>query len=214
MFFDSDYREGARLDDGTPAEIRMIRASDQDLLRRGFERLSPESRYRRFLAPKRSLSDRELRYFTNVDGIDHFALIALTTTANGEGEGLGTARFIRLRADRTCAEAAVTVVDDWQGKGLGRLLLLRLIAAARERGVSHFRAYVLADNRKMHSLLEELGGATRIRSADGTVELDVPLPDVPADVSVPPLPVFKQHPVYRVLSEAAKGSVTPKPASS
>lgn len=214
MFFDSNYLEQARLDDGTPVEIRLIRPSDKELLRRGFDRLSADSRYRRFLSSKRSLSDGELRYFTSVDGFDHFALIALRRTANGEDEGLGTARFIRLDADRTCAEAAVTVIDDWQGKGLGRLLLLRLIVAARERGVRHFRAHVLVDNRKMHSLLEELGGVRRVRSADGIVELDAPLPELPADLSAPVLPLVKQHSVYRLLSEAAKGSITPKPGSS
>src|SRR5207245_4362935 len=101
-----------------------------------WDRLSPTSRYRRFLSAKDHLTDREWRYFTEVDGINHFALGAVRH-ADGQEEGLGVARFIRLIDRPTVAEPAVVVADPWQRKGLGRLLLARLVAAASERGIDH-----------------------------------------------------------------------------
>src|SRR5207244_92171 len=108
---------------------------------RGFAGLSAESRYRRFFSAKDRLSEAELRYLTEVDGVDHFALGALH-----DGEGAGVARFVRLRDRPDTAEAAIVVVDERQGCGLGRLLLTRLTEAARERGITRFRSDVLARN--------------------------------------------------------------------
>ncbi len=176
--FDSDYREKARLDDGTEVSLRMVRADDKDLLLRGFARLSPESRYRRFFAPKTSLSDAEVKYLTEIDGEDHFAICA-TVEDSKEGErGVGVARFIRTADRRDTAEAAVAVADDLHGRGLGRLLLTRLAAAARERGVTRFRSDVLARNDTARSLLQTLAPDLTVASVDGEVmTLEIPLPE-------------------------------------
>ena len=85
--FHRDYEETVHLKDGTRVVLRPIRASDSQLLLEGFERLSPQSRYTRFLAPKKKLTDKELRYRTEVDGIDHFALVALRRPLFGQEEG-------------------------------------------------------------------------------------------------------------------------------
>src|SRR5262249_4516593 len=82
----------------------------------GFARLSPESRRLRFLRRKDALTPAELRYFTDVDHHDHEALGALDHTG---GRGVGIARYVRDSGDPHSAEIAVTVVDDWQGRGLG-----------------------------------------------------------------------------------------------
>src|SRR5438132_691696 len=121
--FDEHFREEAALADGTRVLLRLVRPDDAPLLKAGFDKLSPESRYRRFLSARTDLDEAALRYLTTPDGEDHFAIGALALPS---GEGLGTARFVRLEDEPRFADAAVTVVDQAQGKGLGKLLLARL----------------------------------------------------------------------------------------
>ncbi len=161
------------LRDGSQVEVRPIEAEDKDLIRRGFDRLSPESRYRRFLTPLPELDDSALNYLTEIDHHDHEALIALDAVT---GAGVGVARFVRLPGDRDSAEVAVTVVDDWQGRGLGTALLGALADRAREEGVRRFTALVLAENTDMLGLLGELGSTRVLDREQGTVELAVDLP--------------------------------------
>src|SRR4051794_41882611 len=85
--------------------------------------MSTESRYRRFMGHKRALTDRELDFFTRLDHDLHEAVGAIDVES---GEGVGVARMHRHAEDSAVAEAAVTIVDDWQGRGLGGLLLDRL----------------------------------------------------------------------------------------
>ncbi len=170
MRFDPAWREHLTLRNGTPVVLRQLRPEDRDLLADGFAHLSPQARYQRFHGVKDALSPADLRYLTELDGKHHFALGA--TTADGK-HGLGVARFVELEPG--IAEPAVTVADECQGQGLGRLLLQRLIEAAQERGVHAFRFEVLADNQPMIKLLHELApGAVAVR--DGCeVTLEMPL---------------------------------------
>jgi GNAT superfamily N-acetyltransferase len=179
--FAVDFRLVHVLDDGTKVEIRPIRASDAALLQRGFEELSPESRYRRFFGTVSRLSDATLRYLTDVDGEDHVAIVATCDSPDLKTErGLGIARFVRVaEADGTrgeVAEAAVTVVDDMQRHGLGRELLTVLAATARARGIKRFRADILASNEPMRRLLDEVKPVI-VSEADGVLTVDVPLED-------------------------------------
>src|SRR5579871_764791 len=142
------------LTDGTRVRLRMLRPEDRERLRAGFERLSPQSRYRRFLSPTPRLTERMLTYLTHAYGRDHVAIGAERVEPDGRGgEGLGVARFIRLADAPDTAEAAVAVVDDVQGRGLGRLLLATLVEAACERGIRKFRAHVLPGNAPVDTLL-------------------------------------------------------------
>lgn len=170
-----DYREEHVLADGTKVTLRMIRPEDSEALRVGFSRLSPTSRYRRFLSGVSELSDDMLRYLTEVDGVHHVAIVATTDSLDLKTEiGLGVARMIRLAEEPTVAEAAVTVSDDAQRKGIGRLLVRAVAEAAVERGVQTIRAEVLATNAPMRHLLDEVSAV--VRSDDGsTLVFDVPL---------------------------------------
>lgn len=170
-----DFRESHTLADGTRIVLRHIRPDDAAELARDFERLSPESRYRRFFGGMARLSESALRYLTEVDGKDHVAIVATCDSPDLKTEtGLGVARFVRLHDEPTVAEAAVTVVDDMQRKGLGRLLAATLAIAAHERGIRTFRAEVLADNEPMVTLLHEVG-ARALATDSGVVTFDIPL---------------------------------------
>lgn len=193
------------LRDGSPVRIRQGRPSDDELLMRGFERLSPRSRYRRFLTLRPRLDEKTVRYLTAIDHDDHEAMIALD---EGCEEGLGVARYVRDPDRPDTAEVAVTVIDDWQGRGLGTLLLEVISARARQEGIDKFTALMLAENQEMRDLLEELGPVRVIDRALGTVEIEVPIPVVglsPAlrkllriaarhDIAVPPSPGGERAP--------------------
>jgi RimJ/RimL family protein N-acetyltransferase len=159
------------LRDGSNVVIRQVHRSDAPLLADGFARLSPESRRLRFLRRKDELSAAELRYFTDVDHHDHEALGALDHAA---GRGVGVARYVRDADDPHAAEIAVTVVDDWQGRGLGTELLAQLSGRARAAGIRRFTALVSADNAAMTALLRRLC-ADPVHREHGTVEWEITL---------------------------------------
>lgn len=160
------------LRDGSWALIRPIRPEDAPALERGFERLSPDSRYKRFLTPVERLTRRQLRYLTEVNHHDHEAMIAFDLSHPGEVVGVG--RFVREdTSDR--AEAAVTVADDWQGKGLGTAITRILAGRAAEEGIRSWTALLLADNEGMTGLLADVGSVEVTDREVGTIEVDVPL---------------------------------------
>jgi len=160
------------LRDGARVILRPIAPQDKPLLAASFERLSEESRYRRFFTPKNELSEAELDYLVNVDHSDHEAIIAIDPSS---GQALGVARYVRATDDAEAAEVAVTVADDWQGRGLGRALLDRLTYRARQEGVRRFTALVQSDNRPSLALLAG-GGDTRRGLDTGDVKLVIELP--------------------------------------
>jgi GNAT superfamily N-acetyltransferase len=198
LVFDEKYGENVVLDDGTKVRLRLVRPDDKDLMLQAWERLSPESRYRRFFAAKTGLTDAELRYLTEVNHVDHVA-IGATRRRRGKTEALGVGRCIRFADRPTVADVAITVVDDAQGKGLGRILLARLIAAARERGIDRFRCDVLAENEGMRSLLRSMVPET-IEHAEGPiVTVEMPLAEAAPDADE------RKSLLYRLLALIGRG---------
>lgn len=122
----------------------------------GYRALSPKSQYQRFLALKPTLSDADVRYLVEVDGTNHCALVATTTTS--PDWIIAVARFVRAADDPQAAEFAIVVGDPYQGEGLGTELLERLADAAIARGIRRFRATALADNLAIHKLVRRLAG--------------------------------------------------------
>ncbi|MEX2194690.1 MAG: GNAT family N-acetyltransferase [Thermoleophilaceae bacterium] len=161
--------------DGTELLVRHIRPDDKALLVDGLARLSPQSVYRRFLAPKQRFSNGELRYLTELDGNDHVALVALPP--DDPDHLVAVARLVRLAGDRQAAEVAIVVGDDFQGRGLGRLMALRLADEARERDIRRFEATILGENEPARRLMGTM--AQRLDSgapAGAAVELSAELP--------------------------------------
>ncbi len=165
--------ERAVLRDGSVIHIRQIAAGDGPLLQQGFARLSDDSRYRRFLHPVKRLTSAEVEYFTDVDHENHEALIALGATGT---EPLGVARYVRTPGT-TRAEVAIAVVDAWQGKGVGTILLHELVERATEAGIRRFSATCLTENRDVIDLLSRLGSTRMDHPEPGLVELTIELPE-------------------------------------
>lgn len=149
--------ETRTLRDGARVCVRSIRPSDAAALRAAFHRLSPASRYQRFMGQVADLTPAMLAYLTEVDGVDHVALVAVRLDhEEREHEIVAVARAIRVGAHT--AEVAVTVADAWQGRGLGRCILQALLAEVR--GVSELVAHALPSNRAIRTLLAEHGELT------------------------------------------------------
>lgn len=132
--------------------VREIRETDKDLLAAGYARLSDESRLRRFLAPKPRLTSSDLRYLTEVDGVNHYAVVAIAGP-----DIVGVARWVRLVDDPETAEAAIVVGDALQGRGLGKMLARELADAARARGIRRISASILSDNPPALALMKVIG---------------------------------------------------------
>jgi len=154
--------ERVTLPDGAEVLIRSLRPGDRAAFAEAMESMSARSRYLRFAAPKPRFSDKELDFLTQVDGDRHVALVALA----GESQrGLGVARYVRV--DDGTADVAIGITDAWQRRGLGRLLLSRLIDRARAAGLAALTATALAENegslRMLHGagfMLTTRGGIT------------------------------------------------------
>lgn len=180
--FGPQYCEEFDAPDGTRMRLRRIRPDDKAQLVSGFSDLSPESRYRRFFTAKETLSEAELRYLTEVDGYDHFALALGEIDGDGqEIGGVGIGRFVRLADEPEVAEPALAVIDARHGQGLGRRLMLRLVAAATQRGIRAFRAEFLADNAAIRDLLTDVVDEVEFSADGAVVTATMHLPNFDAD---------------------------------
>jgi GNAT superfamily N-acetyltransferase len=157
-----------RLPDGSPLIVRPIRPDDKPLLTGGLARLSLASRQQRFLGPKPRFTLNELRYLTEIDGIDHVAYVALRGDA--PKELVAVARLVRLREDPETAEIAVVVGDCWQRRGVGTLLGDVLATAARDRGIRWLTATMASDNTAAHRLFDHVSTQLRRRRSGGGVD--------------------------------------------
>lgn len=163
------------LKDGRQVGIRPIGPDDHERLRASHARLSPESRYRRFLATKPELTPGDARYLVEIDGSDHLALVATLPEEPGEPI-VAVARYIRLPHDPAAAEYAVVVSDDYQRQGLASELMTRLAQAAAARGVKRFRATMLADNAAIHRVTAKLAaGPLKRHQLDSMSEVEIEL---------------------------------------
>ncbi len=148
--------ERVRLRTGHWVLIRPLGREDGPALVTAVERLSTESRYRRFMSGAPGLSEDLVDYLINVDHYDHEALTAVSPET---GDIVAVARFVRDRAHPATAEMALGVADGWQRRGLGALMLRRLAGCAAAVGIEDFTAEILAENRPMLTLVRRVGGA-------------------------------------------------------
>lgn len=184
--------------DGLVVGVRPIVPGDRQELAVSLERVSEESRFRRFFRVVSQLSETELTYLTAVDYVDHFAWVAYTgdPAAGDPVEGIGVARYVRIADEPAVAEAAVLVIDDYQQRGIGRMLLQLLSESAQVNGITAFRGYALPENRPVLDSASRRGLTSRIE--DGVARLDV---------SLSPPTGMADSTVYALLRQAAAGEI-------
>lgn len=192
---EGEWHRYVTLRDGTKVLLRQIRPEDRARIAAGMAELSPATRYLRFHEAIEELSEEQLDYLTQVDHVDHEAIVALDL-AQVEVPGIGVARYIRNTDDPAVAEAAITVSDRYQGTGAGTLLLGAIARRARRNGVEVFRNYVLAGNHAMLEVFDNLG-ATRELETEGLWRVDLEVPDDESELPT--------SPAGRAFDEIARG---------
>jgi RimJ/RimL family protein N-acetyltransferase len=153
--------------------LRRITREDKDALVAGLGRLSERSVYQRFLSPKPRLSSSELAYLTEVDFVDHYALVAVLAQSPDVVVGVG--RWVRSAEVPTDAEIAIVIADDLQGRGVGTELGRALADAARERGIERFTASMLPTNVAAHRLFAKIATQLQWTREHGVDEMVAPL---------------------------------------
>jgi RimJ/RimL family protein N-acetyltransferase len=193
--------EQVTLRDGTDAFVVPLERTDRAQLAAEFEHLSPESQRRRFLAPVRHLSDAMLDHLVDdVDGIDHVALVLCAETTPGVYDPVALARIVRYADVTDAADLAVTVKDEWQGRGVATALLEALVRA-RPVGVGRIVTEVLKDNPASLAMLRRIGEVSLEDEGNGVygvvVELAAPTGTAPPPpVADPPrrvTPLLRDH---------------------
>ena len=161
------------LSDGTRLHLRPLTRDDRDGMLALFDRLSKESRWRRFMSPKPTLAPRELDYMTDIDHVTHEAFAAVDAR---DGSLVGVARYVRHTGAEAAAELAVEVADELQRRGIGTALCMRVIERAQENGFTVLTATALWSNQPARKLLRRLGFHAR-RSQGREIELALVLVD-------------------------------------
>ena len=152
--------------------LRPVISDDRERIQNGMAALSTESRYFRFFTSATQLSGQQLSYFSEVDQYDHVAWIALNSS-DPKHPGLGIARFIRIKEEPTVAEMALTVIDAYQRRGLGRILLAVLYLPAEAQGIQMLRAVVAGENTTMLKWLRSLGATGSCEQGEYRLNLPV-----------------------------------------
>ena len=153
---------------GERVRLRPIRSDDEPRLSELYDRSSRNTRYQRFFTVMRRLPPDWAHFLANVDYDRRFALVAEDLSAP-RTTLIGVARY--EPAGEGLAEIAFVVEDAWQGKGLGTLLITELFRAAAENGITRFRAFTLAENRRMLGLLVRHADVVERHMEQGVVEL-------------------------------------------
>ena len=162
--------------DGTKLHLRPIVAEDEALLHEAVAAMSERTVYFRFFSPIKRMSDALAHRLAVVDYNDRFAIVATSHRPTGKERIVGVARYDRARGTDV-AEVAVAVIDEYQRRGLGSVLLAELARVARPHGIKTFSLIVLPENREMLGLLRKIGWIHQARLAGGVYEISFELPE-------------------------------------
>jgi len=170
--YPEELEQWADIKEGRRVFLRPLKLTDETLLREMFYKLSSESVHYRFFRMIKAMPHEKLQEFLRVDYDADMALVALTKSTE-DGQIVGIAHYGK-DARTNFADAAFLVRDDWQAKGIGTLLMNRLVDAARERGIAGFTADVLADNHGMLRVFHKCGYPVESELEDGAYHLHIP----------------------------------------
>jgi ribosomal protein S18 acetylase RimI-like enzyme len=163
-----DYAARELLGDGSPIEIRALRQEDEADMLAAIEKTSARSLQRRFFVMKRHFSDKERAFFMDVDFKNHVAIVALADDAD-RNIIVGGGRYIVFEPGR--AEMAFVVIDTWQGRGIGSILMRHLIKIATDAGLQELTAEVLPENTAMIRVFGKFGFSPASRRDPQTLHL-------------------------------------------
>jgi RimJ/RimL family protein N-acetyltransferase len=182
--------EASVIANGTRISLRQVRAGDRAGMAALFARLTPESRHRRFLSPKRELTAGELTYFTDIDHLNHEAIAAID---HRDDSIVGVARYVRDADQADVAEMAIEVADAFQRMGIGTALARLTLQRARANGLTFLTARTLWENRAARGLLRQHGFRAR-QSHGGEIEYELKLEELGlATVNAAPDPGAVSH---------------------
>lgn len=142
----------------------------KDEIRKGWQQMSAQSRWKRFASASPELTEEQLDYLTNIDGKDHVAWCALIHHEQ-DFRGIAVARFIRLQDEVGIAEFAVTVIDEFQNQGIGFELLEKLIHSAQTRKIDTLRGYISPGNQVMIRLCQKFQASFIF--SEGLIQADI-----------------------------------------
>jgi GNAT superfamily N-acetyltransferase len=180
------------LRDGTRLRLRPIRPDDKARLKAALPGISAENLYRRFFMPVVQLSEQQLRFLTEVDQVHHIAWLAVAADEVDEPL-VGVARCVQFDEQPELAESAILVVDRYQHRGVGTLLLALLSLVAAHQGVTVLRSFALEENLPFLRTMMHLGAKSRWEYAN-VRRVDLPVFTAPEQVPV-------SHPFQQVLAE-------------
>jgi hypothetical protein len=135
---------------------RPLVSTDKKKFAQAFKKLSTQSVYLRFFTAQKNLSEKQLKYLTEVDGVHHISWTIIDTTGI-EDKGVAVCRMIRMKEEPNIAEVAITVIDEYQKMGIGAILLAILNILATNNDIKFFRYYVLHQNKFVIDILNDLG---------------------------------------------------------
>jgi GNAT superfamily N-acetyltransferase len=172
----SRYEAKGALKDGRIVTIRSIRPDDKSAVGAAFQRLSAQSVYRRFFSPKSTLTEADLKWLTEVDFEKTVALV-IDLDEGHRRTLIGGGRYVEYDSKDTVrtAELAFTVRDEFQGKGIGKLLMEHLTIIGRAKGVARFEATVLAENKGMLGVFSTSGLPMRTENLGGELKVTLSL---------------------------------------
>ncbi len=156
----AQYSAIERLRDGRRLEVRALVPADRDGILKAFNRSSPQSLRRRFFAAKGGLTEKEIEFFSKVDFVNHVALAAVVEE-EGRPVIVGGGRYVVTEPGQ--AEIAFAIVDQYQGKGIGAILMRHLATIAREAGLKELVAEVLPENAPMLTVFKNSGLSVHTR---------------------------------------------------
>jgi ribosomal protein S18 acetylase RimI-like enzyme len=165
------------LKEGTKVHLRPIAPEDEPLLHEAVAAMSERTVYFRFFSPLKRMSDALAHRLAVVDYNDRFALVATTHKPGSKERIVGVARYDHA-AHTDMAEVAVAVIDEFQRRGLGSVLLAELARVARTHGIRTFQLIVLPENREMLGLLRKMGWIHQAKVVGGVYEISFELPDL------------------------------------
>jgi GNAT superfamily N-acetyltransferase len=173
------WERACTLPDGTRVTLRPMRPDDKAELRRAILALSEETTMRRFLRAHVEPSEAVLAHLTEVDQENHVAVVAVVASPDLKEERFAAVgRFVRMPDNPAVAESAVTVADDFQHRGLGRVMLMELVWLARRHGITRFRAEVLKDNLPVNTILSHVQ-SKKVAESDLSATFEVDLGEDP-----------------------------------